>query len=140
MRQSNVDAPLERIAIDVMGPLPTSTVGNKYLLVIGDYFTKFFHADPMRNQEADIVAKKLIENCITIFGIPMQIHTDQGTNFESNLFKALCKYLEIDKTRTTVMRPQSDGIPRDICEPLKTYCLPLYAHTKKIGTNTSLYL
>jgi hypothetical protein len=140
MRQSNVDAPLERIAIDVMGPLPTSTVGNKYLLVIGDYFTKFVHADPMRNQEADIVAKKLIENCITIFGIPMQIHTDQGTNFESNLFKALCKYLEIDKTRTTVMRPQSDGIPRDICESLKTYCLPLYAHTKKIGTNTSLYL
>ena len=64
----------------------------------------------MRNQEADNVAKKLIENFITIFGVPMQIHTDQGTNFESNLFKALCKYLDIDKTRTTVMRPQSDGM------------------------------
>jgi hypothetical protein len=110
MRQYNVGAPLERIAIDVMGPLPTSTVGNKYLLVIGDYFTKFVHAVPMRNQEADNVAKKLIENFITIFGVPMQIHTDQGTNFESNLFKALCKYLDIDKTRTTVMRPQSDGM------------------------------
>ena len=48
----------------VMGPLPTSTVGNKYLLVIGDYFTKFVHAVPMRNQEADKVAKKLIENFI----------------------------------------------------------------------------
>ena len=64
----------------VMGPLPTSTVGNKYLLVIGDYFTKFVHVVPMRNQEADNVAKKLIENFITIFGVPMQIHTDQGTN------------------------------------------------------------
>jgi hypothetical protein len=39
MRQYNVGAPLERIAIDVMSPLPTSTVGNKYILVIGDYFT-----------------------------------------------------------------------------------------------------
>jgi transposase InsO family protein len=66
----------------------------------------------MRNQEADNVAKKLIENFITIFGVPMQIHTDQGTNFESNLFKALCKYLDIDKTRTTVMRPQSDGMAK----------------------------
>jgi hypothetical protein len=53
----------------------------------------------MRNQEVDNVAKKLIENVITIFGVPMQIHTDQGTNFESNLYK----------TRTTVMRLQSKG-------------------------------
>jgi hypothetical protein len=37
---------MERITIDVMGPLPTSTVGNKYLLVIGDYFTKCVHAFP----------------------------------------------------------------------------------------------
>ena len=54
---------------------------------------------PMRNQEADNLAKKLIENFITIFGVPMQIHTDQGTNFESNLFKALYKYLDIEKNR-----------------------------------------
>ena len=98
MRQYNVGAPLERIAIDVMSPLPTSTVGNKYILVIGDYFTKCVHAVPMRNQEVDNVAKKLIENVITIFGVPMQIHTDQGTNVESNLYKALSKYLDIEKT------------------------------------------
>jgi hypothetical protein len=55
MRQYNVGASLERIAIDVMGHLPTSTVGNEYLLVIGDYFTQFVHAVPMRNQEADNV-------------------------------------------------------------------------------------
>lgn len=110
MRKYNVGAPLERIAIDVMGPLPTSLTGNKYLLVICDYFTKFAHAVPMRNQEADTVAKTLVDNFITIFGVPMQIHTDQGSNFESNLFKGLCKLLDIDKTRTTVMRPQSDGM------------------------------
>jgi len=50
-------------------------------------FTKYVHAVPMRNQEVDNVAKKLIENAITIFGVPTQIHTDQGTNFESNLFR-----------------------------------------------------
>jgi hypothetical protein len=98
MRQYNVGAPLERIAIGAMGPLPTLAVGNKYLPVIGDYFTKFVHTIPMRNQDVDNVAKKLIENVITIFGVPMQIHTDQGTNVESNLYKALSKYLDIEKT------------------------------------------
>lgn len=35
-----VGAPLERVVLDVMGPLPVSKQGNKYVLVIGDYFTK----------------------------------------------------------------------------------------------------
>jgi hypothetical protein len=46
MWQNNVGAPLERIAIGVMGPLPTSTVGSKYLLVIGDYFYKMCSCSP----------------------------------------------------------------------------------------------
>jgi hypothetical protein len=50
-----------------MGPLPTSTVGNKYLLVIGDYFTKCVHAFPNEKSRGGNLAKKLIENFITIF-------------------------------------------------------------------------
>ncbi|VDH91954.1 Hypothetical predicted protein [Mytilus galloprovincialis] len=110
MRQYIVGAPLERVAIDIMGPLPTSDKGNKYLLVIGDYFTKFIHAIPFRNQEAETVARSFVDNFITIFGVSMQVHTDQGANFESRLFRELCRILDIDKTRTTVMRPQSDGM------------------------------
>ncbi|VDI79030.1 Hypothetical predicted protein [Mytilus galloprovincialis] len=108
MRQYNVGAPLERVAMDIMGPLPTSEYGNKHVLVIGDYFTKFVHAIPIVNQEAQTVARAFIENFVTIFGVPMQLHTDQGANFEARVFQELCKVLDIDKTRTTVMRPQSD--------------------------------
>ncbi|CAG2206517.1 unnamed protein product [Mytilus edulis] len=93
-----------------MGLLPTSDKGNKYLLVIGDYFTKFIHAIPIRNQEAETVARSFVDNFITTFGVPMQVHTDQGANFESRLFRELCRILDIDKTKTTVMRPQSDGM------------------------------
>lgn len=110
MRQYNVGAPLERVAMDIMGPLPTSEYGNKHVLVIGDYFTKFVHAIPIVNQEAQTVARAFIENFVTIFGVPMQLHTDQGANFEARVFQELCKVLDIDKTRTTVMRPQSDGM------------------------------
>ncbi|CAC5369319.1 unnamed protein product [Mytilus coruscus] len=110
MRQYNVGAPLERVAIDIMRPLPRSIQGNNFLLVIGDYFTKFVHAIPLKSQEAEVVARTLVDNFISIFGVPLQIHTDQGANFESQLFQELCKLIDIDKTRTTVMRPQSDGM------------------------------
>ncbi|XP_071177861.1 uncharacterized protein [Mytilus edulis] len=67
MRQYNVGAPLERVAMDIMGPLPRSIQGNNYLLVIGDYFTKFVHAIPLKSQEAEVVARALVENFISIF-------------------------------------------------------------------------
>lgn len=40
----------------------------------------------------------------------MQIHSDQGQTFESEVFKEICQILGIDKTRTTPYRPQSDGM------------------------------
>ena len=40
----------------------------------------------------------------------MLLHTDQGSNFESTLFKEVCKILGIQKTRTTPLHPQSDGM------------------------------
>ncbi|VDI29173.1 Hypothetical predicted protein [Mytilus galloprovincialis] len=103
-----------------MGPLPPSDKGNKYLLVIGDYFTKFIHAIPIRNQEEETVARNFVDNFITIIGEPMQVHTDQGANFGSRFFRELCRILDIDKTRTTVMRAQSDGmVERFMCPSTK---------------------
>ena len=43
------------------------------------------------------------------FGCPFKVHSDQGRNFEGKLFTALCKVLEIHKTRTTPYRPSSNG-------------------------------
>ena len=49
-------APFERVAIDILGPLPETRKGNKYILVIGDYFTKWKEAFPMQDMEASTVA------------------------------------------------------------------------------------
>ena len=102
--------PFERIAIDILGEFPITEKGNKYILVIGDYFTKWTECFPMPNMEAVTVAKILVNEVIVRFGIPNQIHSDQGKQFESKLFKELCQLLQIDKTRTTPYHPQSDGM------------------------------
>ena len=64
----------------------------------------------MPNQEAETVANVVVREFISRFGVPRQLHTDQGRNFESKLFQEMCRIMEIDKTRTTPLRPQSDGM------------------------------
>ena len=102
--------PMERLAIDILGEHPSTENGNKYILVVGDYFTKWTECFPMPNMEAVTVAKILVDEVISRFGVPGKIHSDQGTQFESNLFSELCKLLQIKKTRTTPYHPQSDGM------------------------------
>ena len=43
------------------------------------------------------------------FGTPLQILSNQGTNFQSKRFTEVCVLLKIDKARTSSMRPQANG-------------------------------
>ena len=110
LQQYNVGAPLERVALDILGPLPETYNGNRYILVISDYFTRWVEAFGMPDQEASTFADCLVQGFVSRFGVPSQIHSDQGAQFESNLFQALCRILGIEKTRTTPYHPQSDGL------------------------------
>ena len=44
------------------------------------------------------------------FSMPEELHSDQGRNFESTLFRDCCRLLGIRKTRTTDLHPESDGM------------------------------
>ena len=63
----------------------------------------------MQNQEASSVAQVLTKEFFSRFGVPTFLHSDQGTQFESQLFQEICRLLGIKKTRTTPFHPQSDG-------------------------------
>ena len=101
---------MERLALDVLGPLPCTHSGNKYILIVADYFSKWVEAFPMPNQEACTVAELLIKEVVCRFGVPLLIHSDQGRNFESAVFTEMCQLLGIQKIRTTAHHPQSDGM------------------------------
>ena len=102
-------APMERIHIDFLGPLSKSINGNEYILVMVDQFTKWVEIVPLQSQNAEITAKAVIDNFLSKFGYPFQIHSDQGRNFESKLFHSVCELLKIHKSRTTPYRPQANG-------------------------------
>ena len=99
-----------RIALDILGGLQTTDNGNRYLMVIQDYFSKWVVVIPLPDQTAVTCADALMKRWILIWGTPRIIHTDQGPNFESKLWAELCQRLGIEKTHTNPYRPQSDGM------------------------------
>ena len=140
MKTYNVGAPMERIAIDVMGPLPPTDRDNKYILVISDYFAKWTESYPMPNQEAETVPNVVVREFISIFGVPRQLHTDRGRNFEFQLFLEMCSIMEIDRTRTTSVRPQSDGTVKRFNRTMRPCFLNLLMKIRRIGISTFLSL
>jgi transposase InsO family protein len=105
-----VGMPWERVGIDITGPHPKSRNGFTYMLTVVDYFTKWSDAFPIRNQEAVTVAKVLVDRVFSYFGVPLQIVSDRGANFESHLFNELCRRLNIDHVRTTAYKPSTNGL------------------------------
>jgi len=102
-------APMDLVAIDILSGLPATEHGYKYLLVATDYFTKWLEAYPLPDQEAATCVRALYNGFFSRFGLPRQLHADQGRNFESKLVQELCNLTGVHKTRTTPFHPRSDG-------------------------------
>jgi transposase InsO family protein len=101
---------MERVAIDIMNASVESENGNLYILVVADYFTKFTEAYAIPSMTAQVVADKFVTEWVCRYGCPTVLHSDQGRQFESELFQELCRLLDIHKTRTSRYRPQSDAV------------------------------
>lgn len=79
------------MAIDIFGPLRRTKAGIIYILIVNDYFTRWTEGFSFTNIEASIVAKTFVFQFICRFCVSRQVHTDQGTQFESDLFQEICK-------------------------------------------------
>ena len=108
-QKMTVGMPWERIGVDITGPHPKSRNGYKYILTVTDYFSKWADAFPIRNQEATTVARVLVDRVFSYMGMPIQILTDRGSNFESQLFEELLRCIHVDHVRTTAYKPSTNG-------------------------------
>ena len=111
--------PMERMAVDLMGPLPRTERGNLYIVVVVDYFTKWAEAFALPNKQSQTVAEVLVTGVICRLGTPHRLHSDQGGEFESSLWTEVCDLLDVEKTRTTPYRPQSDGLVERLNRTIK---------------------
>ena len=102
--------PMERVSMDILGPLPVTTRGNKYILVVCDHFSKWCEAYALPNQEAATIARVFVNEFVCRWGAPLQILTDQARNFESRVIRDVCSLLHIDKSRTTSYNPKANGV------------------------------
>ena len=113
-----VDEPFSRIAMDIVRPLPRSRSGNKYVLVVCDYATRFPEAFPLRSIDAENVAEELVKMFARV-GIPKEILTDQGSNFNSRLLAEVYKLIHVKTLRTSPYHPQTDGLVERFNKTLK---------------------
>ena len=107
--QYHAGSPLEKMHIDILWPLIETPRENQYVLVVVDQFSKWVEWYALSDQTAERVARNLVSEFIGRFGCPLELHSDQGLNFESRMFKEVCDQLKIVKTRITPYRPSANG-------------------------------
>ena len=125
-----IEKPFQRIAMDIVGPLPRSRAGNKYILTICDYATRYPEAIPLPSTEAERIAKELVKLFARV-GIPDEILSDQGTNFMSTLLQEIYQMLHIKRIRTTPYHPQTDGLVERFNGTLKSMLRKLTSKNQK---------
>lgn len=101
--------PFEKIFLDVVGPLPLTENGNKFIITLQDDLTKYSLALPVPNHEAKTIADFLVTRFICTYGIPQSLVSDQGKDFMSNLLNETAKLFKITKINCTAYHPQSNG-------------------------------
>jgi transposase InsO family protein len=120
------NGPLDRLGIDLVVDLPTTCEDYRHICTITDMFTKYAVAVPLRSKQAVEVADAIFNHWYMVYGIPYEIITDQGKEFDNELLQRLNERLSVGQKRTTPYYPQSNGqaesFNKIIKKSLSIYC------------------
>ncbi len=120
------DAPMQFVSID-LATLPQDTEGYRYILLIGDIFSKYIEAVPLTNQSASTVTNAFFHSWVLKHGCPSYLLSDQGSNVDGQTIKELCTLFNIDKRRSSAYHSQGNGFAerniRNIREVFRTTLL-----------------
>ena len=136
MQPIPVSCPFQILGIDVMD-LPKTQQGNKHVLVIQDYLSKWPWVFPIPDQKTARIVDILVKEIIPVCGVPDALLSDRGANLLSYLMKDICQLLGITKLNTTAYHPQCDGLTERFNRTLKTM---LRKHVDQYGMQWDQYL
>ena len=146
-RSSYVKAPLqpihtrkrfELVCYDLAGPfLPVTVRGNKYALIIVDHFTHWPEFVALPNITAPTIATALVDQWCCRYGVPDRFHSDGASNVHGQVLKELCKHLGVQKSKSSRLHPQGDGMAESFVKQLKS-CIQKQVEAN--GSDWDLYL
>merc|ERR1712055_1107203 len=97
------------VSTDLIGPLPLTSSGNKYILVVTDFLSRYTTIKPLPNKSADTTA----EGLWSIFcehGTPSILYSDSGCEFRNGVLKEMAKNFKFSHIRVAVYHPSSNGL------------------------------
>lgn len=104
--------PWEVISTDLMGPLPTSKRGFKYILVVTDYLSKFCLVYPLRSASAEMITRIIEEQVFLLFGVPRILICDNGPQYRSKQFQSMATSYQCRIKYCAAYHPQANPTER----------------------------
>lgn len=132
------DHRFQLVCYDLAGPfIPTSSQGNKYVLIIVDHFTHWVELIALRDIKAITIAMMLFEQWCCRYGIPERFHSDGARNVHGNIMKELSRYLGVEKSKSSRLHPEGDGMAEAFVKQTKS-CIQ--KQVDENGVNWDLFL
>ena len=114
-----VDVPFIRVAVDLIGPIePASEAGHHYILTLVDYAKRYPEAVPLKRIDTEKVVEALVDIYSRLI-VPEEILSDQGTQFNSDCMKEVCRLLGITQSTTTPYHQMCNGLVEKFNSTLK---------------------
>ena len=106
--------PFHMLKIDFVGPLPTSTSGNKYILTAVCPFSNFLISVPVLDKTATTITRALSDKVFCKFGFSTVIQSDGGSEFLNAVLFRITKILNLKHIFTMPYRPHLNGCTKRV--------------------------
>ncbi|KAG1461513.1 hypothetical protein G6F56_005713 [Rhizopus delemar] len=128
LRNDSTRPPMKPITPKVVGEIwatdiaifPESYTGERYMLVLMEYLSKWVVAVPLKSFDASSIVQVLLYEVVLKYGLPARLISDNGSNYIAEAMGMVCQRLGISRSLTSVEHPQSDGLVERLNRTLKT--------------------
>jgi hypothetical protein len=110
--------PFQKIAIDLAGPLPETALGNKYLIVMADYLSKWVEAVPAKDDKATTVANVFLNEIVSRYGSPLEVVSDNGKSFLTTFEQEIGRW-GIKSLKIAPYNPKANGLVERAIQTVK---------------------
>lgn len=131
--------PFQQFNIDFLGPLPTDSLGQSYVLAVVDMFSKYVELIPVKAADAKHTVNALIGICCR-YGLPSCFQSDQGSHFDNEVVALLMKTLQIEQKFSIPYRPQTNGMVERSHQETMKHLRALILGTPTIKGEWSIFL